>query len=313
MSQEGLFANPMLGDDSPENAGFESEAWDTREKNQNNTQQQTSSSSPRNRLNEMLDNIKSIFGHGVGKVVLILSSVVGISCLLLVYRNMTSKPPIITSQAAIDVPNVPEPGLNMEAISQKEALRRAQRATLEAQEAAAQGQTYQPGFDTNIIEAQQKREALKAMPFDMVDDEDMLQESGLESGSDHDQNFVKTSSTDRYIRDPEAETQTRQRLAQELKKARTERDQHITDIKEQVLKQAEDLLGETGQGGVNAQGIYSVASYYPYADRDGQNKANSSKQNMAVTNIQGVNKETSEGPTFDQNGEYHVRCFGFRS
>ncbi|WP_240533897.1 hypothetical protein [Aeromonas veronii] len=66
-----------------------------------------------------------------------------------------------------------------------------------------------------------------------------------------------------------AEQQARQRLEQELKQAQAERDKYVAAMKEQVLKQAQSLFGEAGQGGLNAQGSYSTVSYYPVNRNNG--------------------------------------------
>ena len=67
----------------------------------------------------------------------------------------------------------------------------------------------------------------------------------------------------------QAEQQARQRLEQELKQAQAERDKYVAAMKEQVLKQAQSLFGEAGQGGLNAQGSYSTVSYYPVNRNNG--------------------------------------------
>ncbi|AYK20540.1 type IV secretion protein DotG (plasmid) [Aeromonas veronii] len=78
----------------------------------------------------MKRNFNAVFGHGVGKISLIVVAVVVIGGVALGYRGLTSKPTEVAAQSEVDVPNAPQPGVEVGAVSKQEAERRAQRAAL---------------------------------------------------------------------------------------------------------------------------------------------------------------------------------------
>lgn len=218
---------------------------------------------------EMRKNFRAVFGSGVGKVALTAAAAVVITTAALGYRGLTSKPTEVAAPSVVDMPNAPQPTVEVGAVSKQEAERRAQRAAVEAQEAAAQGQTYQPGFDTNIVSnaapvptgttqfnvpnAPPSPQGGPAVPITVP------------TGQATSANPPTTNTTPvGASQQTQANQQAQQRLEQELKQATAERDKHVGTVKEQVIKQAQALFGgETGQGGLNAQGAYSTVSYYP--------------------------------------------------
>lgn len=217
---------------------------------------------------EMKRNFDAVFGHGIGKVSLIVVAVVVIGGVILGYRGLASKPNEVAAQSEVDVPNAPQPSVEVGAISKQEADRRAQRASLEAQEAAARGQTYQPGFDTYIVDNTSQPLPSGTAQFNVPIKTGSNNPPSPQGGTATPVNITvptgqPTANQEGAAQHAQSEQQAQQRLEQELKQAQAERDKYVAAMKEQVLRQVQSLFGEAGHGGLNAQGSYSTISYYP--------------------------------------------------
>jgi len=263
--------------------------------------------STRSKSEELKRNFNAVFGHGIGKISLIAVAVVVIGGLALGYRGLTSKPQEVVNKSEFDVPEAPQPTVEIEPVSKEEAERRAQRAALEAQEAAARGQTYQPGFDMNIVEDNKPLLPSGPVQFNVPIQNESKNRSSQQNVSaetvkitvpggqtDINQSAASQQGAPQYQyqgQNAQAEQQARQRLEQELKQAQAERDKYVAAIREQVLKQAQLLFGEAGQGGLNALGSYSTVSYYPV----NQNKGGSQGRAGGSTES-GAGAGTASGP-----------------
>jgi len=257
--------NPPHSDDIVGGAGFEVEGGQD--------EAQPKPAPKRSKSDEMKRNFNAVFGHGIGKISLIIVAVVVLGGAALGYRGLTSKPGEVAAQSEVDVPNAPRPGVEVGAVSRQEAERRAQRASLEAQEAANRGQTYQPGFDTNIVNNASQPLPSGMVQFNVPSPRDgaaniivpvgqaSANQAGAAPGAQYQGQSVQQNA--------QADQQARQRLEQELRQAQAERDKYVAAMKEQVMKQAQSLFGEAGQGGLNAQGSYSTVSYYPESRNNG--------------------------------------------
>ncbi|HGW5539003.1 TPA: hypothetical protein ACNIM8_004052 [Pseudomonas aeruginosa] len=290
MSEQNTPQNPQPSDEIVGGAGFEAEGVNQEQGQggQGEAQAQAKPAPKRSKSDEMKRNFNAVFGHGVGKVSLIVVAVVVIGGVALGYRGLTSKPTEVAAQSEVDVPNAPQPGVEVGAVSKQEAERRAQRAALEAQEAAARGQTYQPGFDTNIVNNASQPLPSGTAQFNVPIQTGSNNPPSPQGGAAAPVNItVPTGQAtanqagaapqgtqyqgqgQNAQQNAQAEQQARQRLEQELKQAQAERDKYVAAMKEQVLKQAQSLFGEAGQGGLNAQGSYSTVSYYPVNRNNG--------------------------------------------
>jgi len=222
------------------------------------------------KFDELKRNFNAVFGHGIGKLSLVAITIFVISGIALGYRGLTSKSKEIISHPEVDMPNAPQLGVDIGAVSKQEAERRAQQAVIEAQQAAEQGQTYQPGFDTDIND-----DMISPLPPSMALLDGVNEnELGLLS-----QDKVSSSMNDGTQRNIQIDQQARQRLEQELKQAQNDREKYVGSVKEQVLRQAQVLFGENGQGGLNSQGAYSVISYYPNTQQENGRLYNNKENN----------------------------------
>ncbi len=288
MSEQNTPLNQPPADDIVSSAGYEEEGTGQQQKPEEAVDSKAQKqAAQRSKADEMKRNFSAVFGHGIGKVSLIVVAIAAIGGAALGYRGLTSKPKDVASQSEVDVPTAPPPSVDVGAVSKQEAERRAQRAALEAEEAANEGKTYQPGFDTNIVNkapqaptgpatfnvavqqdgrhppSPQGGTAAPAAPTVTTGQMTANQSAGAApayAGQTYPQSAQPAQQSAQAA---QTEQQARQKLEQELKQAQTERDKYVATMKEQVLKQAQTLFGDGGQGGLNAQGSYSTVSYYP--------------------------------------------------
>lgn len=281
MSEQNTPLNQPPADEIVSSGGYEEEGVGQQQKPEeaaaSKAQEKTAQ---RSKSDEMKRNFSAVFGHGIGKVSLIVVAIVIAISAGLGYRGLTRKPKEVASTSEVDVPTAPPPSVDIGAVSKLEAERRAQRAALEAEEAANQGQTYQPGFDTNIV-ANPSQSPTGQGIFNVPIQQDGRRPPSPQGGpaapavpsvatgqatANQTASTVSTATgqtAQQSAQAAQAEQQARQKLEQELKQAQAERDKYVATMKEQVLKQAQTLFGESGQGGLNAQGAYSTVSYYP--------------------------------------------------
>jgi len=297
--------NPQAVDPDAEGAGFAPESDDAV------VQHQPQPIRRRQKSDEMRKNFKAVFGHGIGKISLVAAASVILIGAALGYRGLTSKPAAERlAKSEIEVPSAPMPRVDVDAVSEHEAKRRAERAALEAEEAAAKGQTYQPGFDTHIVKPVARQVDpntefnLRIVGADtppmpdgtMLDGttSEMLrqpadtppttinvppgQQAGARSGSSPTTPTTitvpagqqpKQAAAQQSQAAAQAEAQARQKLELELKQAQADRDKYVNAQREQIMKQIALMFGESGQGGLNAQGAYSTIGYYPVSLQDG--------------------------------------------
>jgi intracellular multiplication protein IcmE len=325
MSEQNTPQNPHLSDEFAGGAGFEVEGvnQENEQGGQGEARTQPKTTSKRSKSDEMRRNFSAVFGHGVGKISLIFVAVIVIIGFALGYRGLTSKSTEVSSNSEVDVPDAPPPSVEVGAISKKEAERRAQRAALEAQEAAARGQTYQPGFDTEIVDNTKQPLPSGATQFNLPIQTGSNNTPSPQVGAAATVNITvptgqatanqagaapQVSQYQSQGQNAQAEQQARQRLEQELKQAQAERDRYVEEIKEQVLKQAQSLFGEAGQGGLNAQGSYSTVNYYPVnrnnGGGDGQGSAGGGTATGPLPGITHTDRDTLGDP----NGKLLIKA-----
>ena len=88
------------------------------------------------------DRIVTLLTESRGKVSLIAAALVIVALAALAYNGMKSKEGPAGKASSVDVPRAPQPEVSVEPISAAEAQRRAQRSTLEAEQAAERGASY---------------------------------------------------------------------------------------------------------------------------------------------------------------------------
>lgn len=217
---------------------------------------------------EMQRNLKAVFGSGVGKVSLIAAGLVVLALGALAYNGMTGKDEPAGKASTVDVPRAPQPEVSVDPISAAEAERRAQRSSLEAEQAAERGMSYQPGFDPNIVQSTGKelargQNAQFNVPGQPYSDAS-TQPPPIYVGAGQPPRETAQVAPRAGVNNARADEQERRRLEEELKKAEQQRDLYVNELKTETLKSIKQLMGESesAKGFADKSG-FSTVSYYP--------------------------------------------------
>ncbi|WP_338745319.1 DotG/IcmE/VirB10 family protein [Pseudomonas putida] len=217
---------------------------------------------------EMQRNLRAVFGSGVGKVSLIAAGLVVLALGALAYNGMSSKSAPAGRASTVDVPNAPQPEVSIDPISTAEAERRAQRSSLEAEQAAERGMSYQPGFDPNIVQStgrdlargQSAQFNVPGQPYN--DGNQRPPEIYIGAGQPPRESAQVSQQTG--AANAQYQEQERRRLEEELKKAEEQRDQYVSELKSETLKSIKQLMGESESAkGFAEKSSFSTVSYYP--------------------------------------------------
>lgn len=222
--------------------------------------------------NEMQRNLQAVFGSGVGKVSLIAAGIVVVALGALAYNGMTAKDEPVGQTAKVDVPRAPQPEVSVDPISAAEAERRNQRSSLEAQQAAERGMSYQPGFDPNIVASTSKDYArdqavqfnVPGQPYNDTSAPPPIYVGAGQPPREEAANAALAARQQGGAGNAQVEEQERRRLEEELKKARQERDAYVSELKSETLKSIKQLMGESESAkGFAEKSSFSTVSYYP--------------------------------------------------
>lgn len=237
---------------------------------------------PTSKSDEMKRNLAAVFGHGPGKFALIAVGLFVIGGVALGYRGLTKEKAREESNSVMNVPQSPnQNAVDLSAVSEHEAGRRKEIDAVEADKAMANGKTYQPGFDPNIVAtkppAHVADQEIAKLDLSMTG----AQNAGITKPPSpaHAVGNVGNPPTPpvAIVATPQqtqaATPQQTQAAQQEATKAATEyqtalaaREAYIKEIQNSVLKQVEKMLGsEGGQSGINNVGTYGTTKYSPPA------------------------------------------------
>ncbi|PYB71051.1 type IV secretion protein DotG [Pseudomonas sp. LB-090624] len=217
---------------------------------------------------EMQRNLRAVFGSGVGKVSLIAAGLVVLALGALAYNGMSSKNAPAGKASTVDVPNAPQPEVSIDPISPAEAERRAQRSSLEAEQAAERGMSYQPGFDPNIVQSTGKdwsrgQSAQFNVPGQPYSDGNQRPPE-IYIGAGQPPRDSGPVSQQAGAANAQSQEQERRRLEEELKKAEEQRDKYVSELKSETLKSIKQLMGESESAkGFAEKSSFSTVSYYP--------------------------------------------------
>lgn len=234
---------------------------------------------------EMKKNIKAVFGHGVGKVSLIVVGVVLVGGLALGISGLTKGDKAANGKLSqVDAPRAPEPEVSVQPISEAEAQRRAERSALEAQQAAQKGQSYQAGFDPNIVANSGDRGATGNGTFNVpgqpFNNADMSQSPEIRVGAGQPSTNQTTADVQNGAQgnaknNSDAAAQERARIDAEYKAAVAARDKYVEDMRSRILKQAEDMMGASESSkGFAVKSSFSNVNYYTLDKRTVDEKGN---------------------------------------
>ncbi|HDL6887695.1 TPA: DotG/IcmE/VirB10 family protein [Yersinia enterocolitica] len=208
------------------------------------------------RKQEKIRNLKSVFGSGVGRISIICVVFVVIMFLAVGIRNMRS-PQIADSSTTVDVPNAPQIKTDNTPVTESEAARRSQMNASQAREAAKQGGSFQPSFDTNIIADQKGQPATNqnnavipdAINFNNRNQTSLGTQTSNNEGQDNSSNGSQGNNQ---------KNQYSQQLLKEYNDEINKRDKHVEDMKSEIIKQFSQVLDKDT---LNNQGSYSTVSF----------------------------------------------------
>lgn len=246
---------------------------------------------------EMKKNFQAVFGHGVGKLSLIAGVVAVIALIALGVNGLSSKEKLAGGEPAkVDSPRAPQPQVSVGPVSESEAARRAQVSAKEAQDAQANGTSYQPGFDPNIVanattanaNGQSASFNVPGVPTTPANPQDgQIRVGAGQSANQQGANNRNTNSGQSANKaNADAIAKEEARIQAELDKATAARDKYVSELRASVLKQVEGLMGASeGSKGFTEKSSFSSVSYYPTekrtVDENGNvdiNKANADKE-----------------------------------
>ncbi|MDH2183812.1 type IV secretion protein DotG [Pseudomonas sp. GD03651] len=246
---------------------------------------------------EMQRNLHAVFGSGVGKVSLIAAGLVVLALGALAYNGMTSKDEPVGKASTVDVPRAPQPEVSVDPISAAEAERRNQRSSLEAEQAAERGMSYQPGFDPNIVQstgrdAARGQNAQFNVPGQPYNDASMQPPPIYVGAGQPPREAAQNQRAG--ASNAQSDEQERLRLEEQLKKAEQQRDLYVNELKAETLKSIKQLMGESESAkGFAEKSSFSTVSYYPTeragsSERDGVLRAGNDKNKKDPNDIEAV-------------------------
>lgn len=224
---------------------------------------------------EMMKNFKAVFGHGVGKVSLIIVVVVVFVLAALAINGLTKNNTVVNGNPSkVDAPRAPQPEVSVGAISESEAQRRAQISAQEAQEAANKGESYQPGFDPNIVANNSTdygsgKNGAFNVPGQPASTNPQNGQIRIGAGQTADQQNASAqaqaqgAASQNANNKADAAQKERERVQKEYEKAVADRDKYVNDIRNGVLKQYESMAGASqGAKGFTQKSSFTNVSYH---------------------------------------------------
>lgn len=198
---------------------------------------------------ELINNVKKNLLSGPGRLVFIILSIVLIIVFLTILRSCTAaeKTTFSGSKTKVDSPPAPKPVVENESISQKEHERRKSVSALEAQQAAGEGKSYIPPFDTNV----QKNESQDGNSKDQINNVKEDQTYGKKMPEDSPASSVHGNKINQL-----SEQQQQERI-KEYQSEIAKRDAYVRELKNRTLDQMGEILGKNGKGGLNKLGTYT--------------------------------------------------------
>jgi intracellular multiplication protein IcmE len=194
---------------------------------------------------ELKNNFLAVFGHGIGKFSLIAIIIVIIIMTALAVRGFSGNKQVINVKTQTDVPGAPKTSVSVDPITRKEADRRIQITTKEANDAASKKQTYQPDF-VPAIAAENSQPPVPPSA----------------SASQHSPASASSPSASPKQTQEEKDAERRAQTAYE--KQVKARDDEVNKIYDSVKKQVDTLLDKGGkEGGIRSTSSYTTVSYLP--------------------------------------------------
>lgn len=231
------------------------------------TEQESVRTAPKSPYAEAVANVKRKLGSGPGRIAMFVILFVLAISLLIVVRGLNSQPTNQPSKAKVEVPSAPNKSVLNGEVTEDEHKRRAEVNNQHADKAKDKGESYIPPFDTNIV-SKKKEEDDPSEDAKKTNMDEALPTYGKPVATD---SLPKTTKINQL--DEKQYQELRKSFDDEVKK----RDEYVSNIQRNTVKQIESLLGKEGKGGINNLGTYSQISFYHgESDDKSSSKLNSS-------------------------------------
>jgi intracellular multiplication protein IcmE len=246
-------------DQHPQDAGFESEVAPAEDAAALTERRQTSEGA--RFRSEFSRNFNSVFGHGVGKIALIVGGIfIVVACAFAMrgfaHRSTQPQP----EKVQVDIPRPPSPRVSVEPIDPREVQRRAQQAVREADVAQSKGQTYQPDFTPAVTRTSSAADLRFGSQPPIPGQDGQTQTAAVKPTPVPVSVTVPTSAASAQV-NARLLAQEEQRRQLELDRQRAAREKYVEELRNGVKAQIQELIGE--RGGLHSAGGYSVVRYLP--------------------------------------------------
>lgn len=222
-------------------------------------------------------NWKSMFGSGAGRIVMVAASIIMIVVAALSVRSLMKTDVIEVSSSQVDAPTVAEATGNIAAVTEEEALRRQEANLRDAEAASNRGDSFQPSFDINIIEAPAQIDQSLLTGFNSEPP------APVTPPADPAADAAAAQLAEQQRREREREqASAAQRTEQELRSANEARERYIQGVRDRAMAQAEGLVGG---GAMNNFGSYTAIMYPQPKPAEPNNDGAQSSNNPSTPEI----------------------------
>ena len=206
---------------------------------------------PKSPYAEAVANVKRKLGSGPGRIAMFVILFVLAISLLIVVRGLNSQSTSQPSKAKVEVPSAPTKNVINGEVTEEEHKRRAEVNNQHADKAKDKGESYIPPFDTNVVS--KKKE--------VGDSLDEKNKTNMEEAPPTYGKPVVTDSAPKAARINQLDEKQYQELRKSFDDEVKKRDEYVSNIQRNTVKQIESLLGKDGKGGINNLGTYSQISF----------------------------------------------------
>lgn len=218
----------------------------------------------------MIGNLKRVFGSGAGRIFLVVAIIVIFVFISIAVRGLSGKKEIANSKnTGVDQPSTPVVSASNAPITSSEAQRQIDYDKQQAEKAAANGSTFQPPFQTNIVQDNksnlQNQNSEQTSFFNdqqlknlkLSDTEDSNPNAKDNKNNDSSKSNDNEAAKNQYQLSQEERERLKKRYDAEVKS----RDLYVESLRKMSLKNMESFLGDGNTDALNSYGQYTTVSY----------------------------------------------------
>lgn len=217
-----------------------------------------------------IQNLKQVFGSGAGRIFIVVAVIAIIVFISIAVRGLSGKDEIANSKnTGVDQPSTPVVSASNAPITSSEAKRQSEYDKQQAEKAAENGSTFQPPFQTNIVQDTNANSHDKTSEQTSFFNEQQLKQLKLSdtetSPADTKDNKNATATKDSNNEAVQNQYQLSQEQSERLQKRYDSevknRDVYVDSLRKLALKNMENFLGEGSNDALNNYGKYTTVSY----------------------------------------------------